>query len=123
MAQREQVHTHVYGELGLERRHRGGLEEPVHPEAGVEAQVIGDEHVVEARAPRALEQRAPPHVRAREHRRVGEHADRERGHSCDVSVSSPSRSRPVSSIVAGLTIMCWVATCTSRKIRWSGERW
>jgi hypothetical protein len=41
-------------------------------------------------------------------------------YSCAVSVASPSRSRPVSSHVAGAMSMCCVATWMSRKRRWSG---
>ena len=102
-----------------------GLDHAVHAAAGVEAHVVGSEDVIDARAPDALEECAAIGERAGRHFVVRVRADTERrtfAHRATSLVSSPSRSRPVSSRVAGPTIMCWVATWTSRKIRWSGER-
>jgi hypothetical protein len=42
-------------------------------------------------------------------------------YSMGVGVGTPSSRRPVSSKVASPTIMCWVATCTLRRARCSGE--
>ena len=42
-------------------------------------------------------------------------------YSMGVGVGTPSSRRPVSSKVASPTIMCWVATCTLRSARCSGE--
>src|SRR5581483_2391002 len=56
--------------------------------------------------------------------RRGRGGGRGRGHgaslySIAMSVSSPSSTRSASSKVGGAIIMCCVATCTSRKRRWS----
>ena len=42
-------------------------------------------------------------------------------HSCQVSVGRPKSSRPVSSQLAAETIMCWVATWTSRTVAAAGS--
>jgi hypothetical protein len=53
VAERQQVDADLHAELRRRGEERRGLHEPVHPEAGVEAHVVGDEEVVEAGGGRA----------------------------------------------------------------------
>jgi hypothetical protein len=48
MAQRQQVHAGVDRHRGVEHRQRGGLHEPVEPDAGQEADVVAAADVVDA---------------------------------------------------------------------------
>jgi len=68
--------------------------------------VVGDEDMIEAQGMNSPEQFASGFERARQHVVIGERPDFQLGHNIAVSVSSPSRSRPVNSKVEGPTIMC-----------------
>jgi hypothetical protein len=75
MSKGEQVDADVDSEVRLERADRRGLNQPIHPEPRKEADVIGDEYMIETQGMNPTEEFAPGFERTRQHMMVGECAD------------------------------------------------
>lgn len=73
-------------EIRFERRNRGGLNQPVHTESGIEADVVGDEDMIKAALARTVKKLSTPFEGTRQHELIGHRADAKWGRRAGGSV-------------------------------------